>query len=132
MCIDFRPFNKITIDDKYPITRIDDILDCLKDSSIFSVLSATKGYFQIAMDENSIPKTAFSWKGGHFEFTRMLFGLCNAPATFQRTMDKIFGNEKYRYVISYFDDIIIFSKSMEEQEKHLESILVKIKAGEYH
>ncbi|KAI4293436.1 hypothetical protein PAPHI01_2710, partial [Pancytospora philotis] len=78
LCIDYRPLNKITIGDRYPVPRIDEILDTLADASVFSTLDATSGYFQLALKPEDIPKTAFSWKGGHYEFTRMPFGLCNA------------------------------------------------------
>ncbi|KAI4293220.1 hypothetical protein PAPHI01_2494 [Pancytospora philotis] len=129
LCSDYRPLNKITIGDRYPVPRIDEILDTLADASVFSTLDATSGYFQLALKPEDIPKTAFSWKGGHYEFTRMPFGLCNAPATFQRAMDTVFRREKWRFVIPYFDDIIIFSKSMEEHQRHLEIILIKIRAA---
>ena len=99
--------------------RIDEILDSLGKAKIFSTLDATSGYYQIAMKEEDICKTAFSCKNGFFEFTRMPFGLCNAPATFQRAMDQVFKNDKWKFVIPYLDDIIIFSENVEEHIKHL-------------
>jgi Reverse transcriptase (RNA-dependent DNA polymerase) len=128
MCIDYRPLNEVTVKDAYPIPRIDEILDSLCGAPIFSTLDATSGYYQLAMNDSDIEKTAFSWKGGLYEFTRMLFGLCNVPETFQEAMDLIFAKEKWMFVIPYLDDIIIFSKNREEHEMHLKIILGKIKA----
>ena len=127
LCIDFRPLNSVTVKDTYPIPRIDEILDLLAGASVFSTLDATSGYFQLAMNPGDIPKTAFGWKDGLFEFVRMPFGLCNAPATFQRAMDSILHSEKGKFVIPYFDDIIIFSKSLEEHACHLDVVLSRLK-----
>ncbi|MGL5708406.1 MAG: reverse transcriptase family protein, partial [Aeromonas sp.] len=127
LCIDFRELNRITIKDKYPLPRIDDILDSLAGAKVFSTLDATSGYFQIAINENDRPKTAFAWRGGLYEFNRMPFGLCNAPATFQRAMDKMFKNENGIFVIPYLDDIIVYSKSIEDHKKHLSLVFKKIK-----
>ncbi|KAF9761285.1 Retrovirus-related Pol polyprotein from transposon opus [Nosema granulosis] len=110
MCIDFRALNQITIRDKYPLPRIDEILDRLASARIFSTLDATSGYYQIGMHEPDKQKTAFAWKGGLYEFNRMPFGLCNAPATIQRAMDQLIGNPCSKFVIPYLDDIIVFSK----------------------
>ncbi|WUR04295.1 endonuclease [Vairimorpha necatrix] len=129
LCIDYRELNKITVKDKYPLPRIDEILDDLADATIFSTLDATSGYYQIALEEVDKEKTAFSWRGGHYEFNRMPFGLCNAPATFQRTMDKIFVKENRKFVIPYLDDIIIYSKNHQEHHEHLEIVLGKLKAA---
>jgi hypothetical protein len=91
--------NKVTIKDAYPIPRIDEILDSLCGSTIFSTLDATNGSCLLVMNERDIKKTAFEWKDRLYEFTRTPFRLCNAPATFQRAMDKIFakknGNSAY-------------------------------------
>lgn len=91
MCIDYRPLNQVTIKNKYPISRIDEIIDAVSGATVYSTVDATSGYYQIAMNENYKEKTAFAWKGGLYEFNRLPFGLCDAPATFQRTMDKILG-----------------------------------------
>ncbi|KAF9762051.1 Retrovirus-related Pol polyprotein from transposon 17.6 [Nosema granulosis] len=127
LCIDYRPLNKITIKDKYPIPRIDEILDSLAAAKIFTTLDATSGYYQLKVKEKDREKTAFSWKGGHYEFNRMPFGLCNAPATFQRAMDLILKDSIGQFVIPYLDDIIIYSKSVEEHKTHVKHILKKLK-----
>lgn len=129
MCIDYRDLNKVTVKDKYPLPRIDEILDDLSEACIFSTLDATSGYYQIGLCEEDKKKTAFSRRGGHYDFNRMPFGLCNAPATFQRTMDAIFTKENRKFVIPYLDDIIIYSKNHQEHRKHLEIVLGKLKAA---
>lgn len=129
ICVDYRKLNEITIRDRYTSPRIDEIYDTLRDAKIFSILDATSGYYQIAMDESDKEKTAFSFRGKLYEFNRMPFGLCNAPASFQRAVDQIFREENRKFVIPYLDDIIIFSKSMKDHEKHLEIVLGKIKAA---
>ncbi|KAI4291963.1 hypothetical protein PAPHI01_1237 [Pancytospora philotis] len=125
MCIDFRPLNKITRRDQYPIPRTDDIFDALGKARIFSTLDATSGFYQVEILPEDRCKTAFSWKGGFYEFNRMPFGLCNAPATFQRIMDRIFRKER-SFVLPYFDDIIVFSESIEDHTRHLEETLAML------
>ncbi|KAF9760902.1 Retrovirus-related Pol polyprotein from transposon [Nosema granulosis] len=127
MCIDYRPLNKITVKDRYPLPRTDEILDALSGAEYFSSLDATSGYYQIPVDEGDKEKTAFAWKGGLYEFNRMPFGLCNAPATFQRTMDKILGEERGAYVLPYLDDIVIYSRSLADHERHVLAVLEKLK-----
>lgn len=129
LCIDYRPLNSKARRDNYPIPRIDEILDNLSNSKVFTTLDATSVFHQIGLSEDSKEKTAFAWKNGLYQFTRMPFSLCNAPATFQRIMDKIFRNEIGKFVIPYFDDIIIFSKNIEEHEEHLKTIFNKIKSN---
>ncbi|MGL5707185.1 MAG: reverse transcriptase domain-containing protein, partial [Aeromonas sp.] len=126
LCVDYRQLNSHTIKDNYPLPRIDDIIDSLSKASIFSVLDATSGFYQIALNEKDIEKTAFCYKNGLYEFVRMPFGLCNAPGTFQRAMDTIFKKDIHKHVIPYLDDIIIFSKDLESHKSHLDSVLRKI------
>ena len=126
LCIDFRKINEVTIKDAYPLPRIDDILNTLAGSNIFSTLDATSGYHQIPIAARDIQKTAFQTTSGLYEFVRMPFGLSNAPAAFQRTMDNIFRDEKGEFLQVYLDDIIVYSKSREEHEKHLSIVLKKI------
>ncbi|MGL5691745.1 MAG: reverse transcriptase family protein, partial [Bacteroidales bacterium] len=129
LCIDYRALNNLTIKDNYPLPRIDEITDSLAKASIYSTLDATSGFYQIAIEEADIPKTAFTYKNGLYEFLRMPFGLCNAPGTFQRAMDTIFRKDLHKYVIPYLDDIIIFSNSPEEHKIHLDSVLKRIHAA---
>ena len=129
ICVDYRPLNLITTRNAYPMPRIDEILDSLSKAKVFSVIDATAGYHQIAMEERDIEKTAFAWKGQLFEYTRMPFGLCNAPATFQATMDSILRDDKWQCAIPYLDDVIIYSRSIDEHQQHLKRILGKLKGA---
>jgi RNase H-like domain found in reverse transcriptase/Reverse transcriptase (RNA-dependent DNA polymerase) len=129
LCIDYRPLNKLTVKDKYPIPRIDEILDSLASAKFFTTLDATSGYYQLEVEERDKEKTAFSWKGGHYEFNRMPFGLCNAPATFQWVMDIVLKEGLGKFVIPYLDDIIIYSATKEDHIRHLRQVLEKLKAS---
>jgi hypothetical protein len=125
MCVDYRALNSVTTRNSYMSPRIDEVYDSLAEAKYFSVLDATSGYYQIAMEERDKNKTAFSFKGRLYEFNRMPFSLCNAPATFQRAMDGIFRKENRKFVIPYLDDIIVYSKTLEDHEKHLKIVLGK-------
>ncbi|KAF9761555.1 Retrovirus-related Pol polyprotein from transposon opus [Nosema granulosis] len=127
MCIDYRPLNQITIKDRYPLPRIDDIIDGLSNAKIFSTLDATSGYYQIKMAEEDKHKAAFAFKGGLYEFNRMPFGLCNAPATFQRAIDQILEDFRGKFVLPYLDDIIIYSEDHAKHEIHLRKVMTKLK-----
>ncbi|KAI5151484.1 hypothetical protein ENBRE01_2170 [Enteropsectra breve] len=126
LCIDFRGLNAVTKKDSYPIPRIDEIIDELQGATIFTTLDATKGYYQIEIAEEDKEKTGFRWKENLFEFNRMPFGLCNAPATFQRTMNSMFEGILGKFVRPYLDDIIIFSKTEEEHRMHLEIVAERL------
>jgi hypothetical protein len=123
LCVDYRALNEITIKNTYPLPRIDEIIDSLSKAEYFSIMDATAGYHQIALEEEDKKKTAFAWKGELFEFNRMPFGLCNAPATFQTIMNTVLKNENWKFAIPYLDDIIVFSITIEEHKKHLEIVL---------
>lgn len=124
--IDYRKLNEKTIDDRYPIPNISDILDKLGRSQYFTTLDLASGFHQIEMNPNSISKTAFSVDNGHYEYIRMPFGLKNAPATFQRVMDNV---EKLqgKICLVYMDDIIIFSTSLQEHISNLKSVFKKLR-----
>ena len=110
LVIDFRELNRRTRDEKYPLPRIEDILDRMSGSRVFSVLDLKSGYHQIQMAEEDIPKTAFSFERGHFEFVRMPFGLKNALIMCQRLMGEVLEGLDENYYQFYMEDIIIFSK----------------------
>ena len=127
MCIDYRALNKQTIGDRYPLPRIDDFLDRLGRAKHFSTLDLASGYHQIAVKKAYIPKTAFRTQRGHFEFLVMPFGVTNALATFQRMMNHIFKEELDTFVLVYLDDILVFSRTLEEHISHLRTALKKLR-----
>lgn len=112
---------KKTIKDKFPMPIISDVLDRIGKAKYFSILYLASGYHQVEIEENDIQKTAFS-AGGHFEFVRMLFGITNAPATFQRVMDSLFGSLFGICCLAYMDDVIVFSASLQDHMKHLRKV----------
>lgn len=114
MVIDYRKVNDKTVDDKYPIPNITDILDKLGRSNYFTTLDLASGFHQIEIDQKDIEKTAFTVEHGHYEFLRMPFGLKNAPSTFARIMDFVLKDFIGFNCLVYLDDIICFSSSLQE------------------
>nr|GFA82119.1 putative reverse transcriptase domain-containing protein [Tanacetum cinerariifolium] len=127
MCIDYRELNKLTIKNRYPLPRIDDLFDQLQGSRYFSKIDLRSGYHQLRVREKDIPKTTFRTRYGHFEFTVMPFGLTNAPVVFMDLMNCVCRPYLDKFVIVFIDDILIYSKSKKEHEVHLKLILELLK-----
>ncbi|KAI3818632.1 hypothetical protein L1987_12447 [Smallanthus sonchifolius] len=123
MCIDYRELNKVTIKNRYPLPRIDDLFDQLQGACHFSKIDLRSGYHQLKVHDNDISKTAFRTRYGHFEFTVMPFGLTNAPAAFMDMMNRVCKPYLDKFVIVFIDDILIYSKTQVEHETHLRTIL---------
>ncbi|GJY90882.1 putative reverse transcriptase domain-containing protein [Tanacetum coccineum] len=120
MCIDYRELNKLTIKNRYPLPRIDDLFDQLQGSQFFSKIDFRSGYHQLRVHVDDIPKTAFRTRYGHFEFTIMPFGLTNAPAVFMDLMNRVCRPYLDKFVIVFIDDILIYSKTREEHLREVQ------------
>ncbi|GKB56844.1 putative reverse transcriptase domain-containing protein [Tanacetum coccineum] len=123
MCIDYKELNKITIKNRYPLPKIDDLFDQLQGACYFSKIDLRSGYHQLRVHEDDILKTAFRTRYGYFEFTVMPFGLTNAPAVFMDLMNRVCKPYLDKFVIVFIDDILIYSKTKEEHEVHMKLVL---------
>ncbi|GJX64342.1 putative reverse transcriptase domain-containing protein [Tanacetum coccineum] len=132
MCIDYRELNKLTVKNRYPLPRIDDLFDQLQGSSVYSKIDLRSGYHQLRVREEDIPKTAFRTRYGHYEFQVMPFGLTNAPAVFMDLMNRVCKPYLDKFVIVFIDDILIYSKHKQEHKEHLKIILELLKKEELY
>jgi hypothetical protein len=127
MCIDYRALNEVTIKNKYPLPRIEDLLHQLRGASVFSKIDLRSGYHQLRIRPSDIPKTAFITMYGLYEFTVMSFGLTNAPAFFMNLMNNVFMDYLDKIVVVFIDDILIYSQSEEEHMNHLKMVLQRLR-----
>ncbi|KAJ4820047.1 polyprotein [Rhynchospora pubera] len=132
LCIDYRELNKVTIPNRYPLPRIDDLFDQLQGSQVFSKIDLRSGYHQLRIRPDDIPKTAFRTRYRHYEFLVMSFGLTNAPAYFMNLMNKVFEEYLDSFVVVFIDDILIYSKSTEDHEHHLRLVLQRLREHELY
>lgn len=128
-CVDYRRLNSVTKKDVYPLPRIDDALDRLCGAKYFSSMDLTSGYWQIQVDERDREKTAFITPDGLFEFKVMPFGLCSAPATFQRVMDTVLAGLKWQTCLVYLDDVVVFASNFDEHIQRLQTVLDAIRTS---
>ncbi|GJV19264.1 reverse transcriptase domain-containing protein [Tanacetum coccineum] len=132
MCIDYRELNKLTVKNRYPLPRIDDLFDQLQGSSVYSKIDLRSGYHQLRVREEDISKTAFRTRYGHYKFQVMPFGLTNAPAVFMDLMNRVCKPYLDKFIIVFIDDILIYSKNKQEHEEHLKIILELLKKEELY
>ena len=123
LCVDYRQLNKVTIKNKYPLPRIDDLMDQLQGVTVFSKVDLRSRYHQIQVREEDIPKRGFRIRYGHYEYTVMSFGLTNAPAVFMDYMNRIFRPYLDKFVVVFIDDILVYSKMEQEHAEHSRLVL---------
>jgi len=123
LCVDYRQLNKLTIKNKYPLPRINDLMDHLHDAAVFSKIDLRSGYHQIRVKSDDVQKTAFRSKYGHYKYVVMPFGVTNAPALFMDYMNRIFRPFLDKFVVVFIDDILIYSQTLEEHAEHLKIVL---------
>ena len=123
LCIDYKQLNRVTIKNKYPLSRINDLYDQLRGVRVYSKIDLLTGYHQLRVREADIPKTTFRMRYGHFEFIVMPFRLTNSPTTFMDLMHRVFQPYLDQFVMVFVDDILIYSKFEEEHDGHLRIVL---------
>ncbi len=132
MCVDYRALNKVTVKNRYPLPRIDDLFDRLLGAKVFSSIDLRSGYYQIGIAQGDEEKTACRTRYGSYEFLVMPFGLANAPATFCTLMNDIFREWLDDFVVVYIDDILVYSNSMEEHVEHLRKVFQRLRENKLY
>jgi hypothetical protein len=132
MCVDCRSLNDVTVKNKYPLPRIEDLFDQMRGDRVFSKIDLRSGYHQIKIRPSDISKMAFSTRYGLYDFTVMLFGLTNAPAYFMNLMNKVFMEYLDRFVVVFINDILVYSKNDSDHEEHLWMVLKKLQDNQLY
>jgi hypothetical protein len=132
MCVDYRSLNDVTIKNKYPLPRKEDLFDQMRGAMVFSKIDLRSGYHQMKIRSSDIPKTAFSTRYGLYEFIIMSFGLTNAPAYFMNLMNKVFMEYLDRFVVVFIYDILVYSKNDSDHEEHLRMVLQKLRDNQLY
>jgi hypothetical protein len=130
--VDYHSLNEVTIKNKYPLLRIDDLFDQLKGSCVFWKIDLRSGYHQLKIRATDIPKTAFITRYGLYEYTVMSFGLTNGPAYFMYLMNKVFMEYLDKFMVVFINDILIFSKNEEEHDEHLRLVLQNLRENQLY
>ena len=123
MCIDYQQINKVTVKNKYPLLRINDLFNQLKWACVFSKIDLRSGYYQLRVKDVDVPKIAFRTRYGHYEFLVMPFGLTNASAAFMDLMNRVFHPFLDQFLVVFIDDILVYCKDTQEHEHHLRIVL---------
>ena len=131
LCVDFRKLNNITTKDAFFIPRIDDIFYHLSQAEYYTTIDFKSGYFQVALDPQDRPKTAFSTQDQHYQFTVLLQGITNGPPAFQRIVSQILEPTRWQYSLAYLDDVIIYSPTFEQHLAHLDDILNRLNVANF-
>ena len=132
LCVDYRQLNKMTVKNKYPLPRIDDLFDQLKGAGVFSKIDIRSGYHQLRIKDVNVNKTTFRTRCGHYEFLVMLFGLTNAAAVFIDLMNHVFRPFLDRFVVVFIDDILVYLKDWEDHDTHLRVVLETLRNEQWY
>jgi hypothetical protein len=132
LCIDYRQLNKVTVKNKYPLSRINDLFDQLKGVKVFSKIDLRSGYYHMRIKGQDVPKNSLRTRYGHFEFLVLPFGLTNAPTLFMDLMNRVFQPYLDKFIVVFIDDNLVYSKYYEEHEQHLRQTLQTLRSRQLY